>query len=168
MYTDQNGQGVFGSLVPSMKCFQSVQILSFRAHKGDPILEIRKRPSRVKIGTLTLFSDRSQAGHRRPVFENGIVANLLPNLWTIFSHSYLSGTCAFYGRKNIAQFWAWTRVDMVRTNHDKALTLWRHMPMGQLRANIFLMWLTSTYFWASEVGVLKVDYFDFFTKKLKN
>ena len=106
MYTDQNGQGVFGSLVPSMKCFQSVQILSFRAHKGDSILEIRKRPSRVKIGTLTLFSDRSQAGHRRPVFENGIVANLLPNLWTIFSHSYLSGTSAFYGRKNIAQFWA--------------------------------------------------------------
>ena len=89
-----------------MKCFQSVQILSFRAHKGDPILEIRKRPSRVKIGTLTLFSDQSQAGHRRPVFENGIVANLLPNLWTIFSHSYLSGTSAFYGRKNIAQFWA--------------------------------------------------------------
>ena len=44
-----------------------------------------------------------------------------------------------------------TRVDMVGTNHDKVLTLWRHMPMGQFRANIFLIRLTSTYFWASEV-----------------
>ena len=43
------------------------------------------------------------------------------------------------------------RVDMVGTNHDKVLTLCRHMPMGQFRANIFLIRLTSTYFWASEV-----------------
>ena len=43
------------------------------------------------------------------------------------------------------------RVDMVGTNHNKVLTLWRHMPMGQFCANIFLIQLTSTYFWASEV-----------------
>ena len=59
------------------------------------------------------------------------------------------------------------RVDMVGTNHNKVLTLWRHMPMGQFRVNIFLIQLTSTYFWASEVGVLKVDYFDFFMKKIE-
>ena len=44
-----------------------------------------------------------------------------------------------------------TRVDMVGTNHNKVLTQWRHMPMGQFRANIFLIQITSTYFWASEV-----------------
>jgi hypothetical protein len=43
------------------------------------------------------------------------------------------------------------RVDMVGTNHDKVLTQWRHMPMGQFCANIFLIRITSTYFWASEV-----------------
>ena len=43
------------------------------------------------------------------------------------------------------------RVDMVGTNRDEVLTLWRHMPMGQFCANIFLIQLTSTYFWASEV-----------------
>ena len=43
------------------------------------------------------------------------------------------------------------RVDMVGTNHNKVLTQWRHMPMGQFRANIFLIPITSTYFWASEV-----------------
>ena len=43
------------------------------------------------------------------------------------------------------------RVDMVGTNHDKVLTQWRHMPMGQFHANIFLIQITSTYFWASEV-----------------
>ena len=43
------------------------------------------------------------------------------------------------------------RVDMVVTNHNKVLTQWRHMPMGQFRANIFLIRITSTYFWASEV-----------------
>ena len=56
---------------------------------------------------------------------------------------------------------------MVGTNRHKVLTLRRHMPMGQFRANIFLIRLTSTYFWASEVGVLKVDYFDFFMKKIE-
>ena len=71
---------------------------------GVGVQNIRKT-FQNKIRTWTLFSDRSQAGHQRPVFENGIVANLLPNLWTIFSHSYLSGTTAFYGWKNIAQFW---------------------------------------------------------------
>ena len=57
-----------------------------------------------------------------------------------------------------ADFWMeqsllrmWVRVDMVGTNHDEVLTLWRHMPMGQFCANIFLIRLTSTYFWASEV-----------------
>ena len=59
------------------------------------------------------------------------------------------------------------RLDMVGTNHDKVLILCRHMPMGQFRANIFLIRLTSTYFRASEVGVLKVDYFDFFMKKIE-
>ena len=39
--------------------------------------------------------------------------------------------------------------------------------MGQFRANMFLIQLTSTYFWASEVGVLKVDYFDFLMKKIE-
>ena len=29
------------------------------------------------------------------------------------------------------------RVDMVGTNRDKVLTLWRHMPMGQFRANTY-------------------------------
>ena len=43
------------------------------------------------------------------------------------------------------------RVDMVGMNHNKVLTQWRHMPMGQFRANIFLIQITSTYFWASEV-----------------
>ena len=43
------------------------------------------------------------------------------------------------------------RVDMVGTNRDKVLTLWRHMLMGKFCANIFLIRLTSTYFWASEV-----------------
>ena len=36
--------------------------------------------------------------------------------------------------------------------------------MGQFRANIFLIRITSTYFWASEAlkfGAVKVDYFDF-------
>ena len=55
------------------------------------------------------------------------------------------------------------RVDMVRTNHNKDLILWRHMPMGQFHAHIFSIPLTSNYFWASEVfkneGVLKVNYF---------
>ena len=46
---------------------------------------------------------------------------------------------------------AFARVDMVGTNYDKVLTQWRHMPMGQFRGNIFLMQITSTYFWASEV-----------------
>ena len=44
-----------------------------------------------------------------------------------------------------------SRVDMVGTNHNKVLTQRRHMPMGQFRANIFLIQTTSTYFWASEV-----------------
>ena len=50
-------------------------------------------------------------------------------------------------------FWPclFTRVDMVGTNHNKVLTQWRHMPMGQFCANIFLIRITSTYFWASEV-----------------
>ena len=39
--------------------------------------------------------------------------------------------------------------------------------MGQFRANMFLIQLTSTYYWATEVGVLKVDYFDFLMKKIE-
>ena len=62
-------------------------------------------------------------------------------------------------------FTLYIRVDMVGTNRDKVLTLWRHMPMGQFHAKIFLIQLTSTYFWASEVGEVKVDYFDFSWKK---
>ena len=60
-----------------------------------------------------------------------------------------------------------SRVDMVGTIHNKVLTQWRHMPMGQFHANIFLIRVTSTYFWASEVGTLKVVYFDFFMKKIE-
>ena len=44
-----------------------------------------------------------------------------------------------------------SRVDMVGTNPDKVLTLGRHMLMGKFRTNIFLIRLTSTYFWASAV-----------------
>ena len=43
------------------------------------------------------------------------------------------------------------RVDMVGTIHDDLLTQWRHIPMGQFRANIFLIRTTSNYLWASEV-----------------
>ena len=43
------------------------------------------------------------------------------------------------------------RVDMVGTKHNEVLTQWRHMPMNKFRANIFLIWITSTYFWALEV-----------------
>ena len=43
------------------------------------------------------------------------------------------------------------RVDMVGRNHDKVLIQWRHMPMGRFRANIFLIRITSNYFWASKV-----------------
>ena len=42
-----------------------------------------------------------------------------------------------------------------------------YMPMGQFRANIFSIRLTFTYFWTLEGGVLKVDYFDFFMKKIE-
>ena len=51
------------------------------------------------------------------------------------------------------------RVDTVGTNHDEVLTLLRHMSMCQFCANIFLIRHTSTYFWASEFRVLKVNYF---------
>ena len=47
--------------------------------------------------------------------------------------------------------WVPIRVEMVGTNHVKVLTQCRHMPMGQFRANIFLIKVTSTYFWTSEV-----------------
>ena len=43
------------------------------------------------------------------------------------------------------------RVDIVRENHDKVPTQWRHMLMGQFCGTIFLIWNTSTYFWALEV-----------------
>ena len=43
------------------------------------------------------------------------------------------------------------RVDMVGTNHDELLTHWRHIPMGQFRANIFSIRTTSNYLWASKV-----------------
>ena len=33
--------------------------------------------------------------------------------------------------------------------------------MSKFRANIFLIQTTSNYLWASEVEVVKVDYFDF-------
>ena len=33
--------------------------------------------------------------------------------------------------------------------------------MSKFRANIFLIQTTSNYLWASEVGAVKVDYFDF-------
>ena len=55
-----------------------------------------------------------------------------------------------------------TRVDMVGTNHNKLLTLWRHMPMGQFRANIFwynLLPLTSVRQKFSKIRVFKVDSF---------
>ena len=43
------------------------------------------------------------------------------------------------------------RVAMFGMNHNKVLTQWRHMLISQFRTNIFLMQITSTYFWASEV-----------------
>ena len=43
------------------------------------------------------------------------------------------------------------RVDMVGMIHDDLLTQWRHIPMGQFSANIFLIQTTSNYLWASEV-----------------
>ena len=45
----------------------------------------------------------------------------------------------------------YSRVDMVGTIHDDLLTQLRHIPMGQFRANIFLIQTTSNYLWASEV-----------------
>ena len=44
------------------------------------------------------------------------------------------------------------RVNMVGTIHDDLLTQWRHIPMGQFRANISLIRTTSNYLWASEVS----------------
>ena len=40
--------------------------------------------------------------------------------------------------------------------------------MSKFRANIFLIQTTSNYLWASEVGAVKVDYFDLHVKKMKN
>ena len=39
--------------------------------------------------------------------------------------------------------------------------------MSKSRANIFLIQTTSNYLLASEVGVVKVDYFDFSCKKIE-
>ena len=39
--------------------------------------------------------------------------------------------------------------------------------MSKFRANIFLIRTTSNYLWASEVGAVKVDYFDFSCKKIE-
>ena len=39
--------------------------------------------------------------------------------------------------------------------------------MRTFREEFFLMQTTSNYFWASEVGVVKVDYFDFSRKKIE-
>ena len=87
---------------------------------------------------------------RRPQkFEKKIshfVLTLLRNFWKM---GYFFKFCGLLivSKRNDVQI----RVDMVGTNHDKVLTQWRHMPMGKFRANIFLIRITSTYFWASEV-----------------
>ena len=39
--------------------------------------------------------------------------------------------------------------------------------MSKFRTNIFLIQSTSNYLWASEVGTVKVDYFDFSCKKIE-
>ena len=39
--------------------------------------------------------------------------------------------------------------------------------MSKFLANIFLIDITSNYFWSSVVGVVKVDYFDFSCKKIE-
>ena len=39
--------------------------------------------------------------------------------------------------------------------------------MSKFRAKIFLIQTTSNYLWASEVGAVKADYFDFSRKKFK-
>ena len=39
--------------------------------------------------------------------------------------------------------------------------------MSKFLANIFLIQTTSNYLWASEVGEVKVDYFDFSYKKIE-
>ena len=62
----------------------------------------------------------------------------------------------------------YVRVDMVGTNHDEVLTQRRHMAMGQFCANIFLIRITSTYFWTSEVfknQSFKSHLFSFFQDK---
>ena len=40
---------------------------------------------------------------------------------------------------------------MLGTIHVNLLIQWRHIPMGQFHANIFLIQTTSNYLWASEV-----------------
>ena len=39
--------------------------------------------------------------------------------------------------------------------------------MSKFRANTFLIENTSNYLWASEVGAVEVDYFDFSCKKIE-
>ena len=59
------------------------------------------------------------------------------------------------------------RVDMIGTIHNDLLTQLRHIPIGKFHTNIFLIQTTSNYLWASEVRVVKVDYFDFSCKKIE-
>jgi hypothetical protein len=43
--------------------------------------------------------------------------------------------------------WTWSERITTKFLHNEGI----YMPMGQFRANIFLILITSTYFWASEV-----------------
>ena len=59
----------------------------------------------------------------------------------IFSQAFLLSKMLM----NFPLGWTWSE-----PNHDKVLTQWRHMPLGQFCANNFLIRITSTYFLASE------------------
>ena len=59
-----------------------------------------------------------------------------------------------------------SRVDMVVMIHNDLLTHWRHIPMGQFLANIFLIPITSNYFWASEFFKNQSQLFSFSQKKI--
>ena len=56
-----------------------------------------------------------------------------------------------YHKRTLCFMTLLVRVDMVVTIHDNLLTQQRHIPMGQFRANIFLIPTTSNYLWASKV-----------------
>ena len=55
------------------------------------------------------------------------------------------------------------RVANVVADHNDLLTQWRPIKMSYFCANIFLIWTTSNYFWASEVSKNQVFKSQFFS-----